>query len=84
MSEIVDPEIEKLRESLSRLGAASGGLIEAKLEVSRASDAPSPQLTEADDMVRVDFECHPKEPLKVIDAWETAVHCLVCGQPNTA
>ena len=44
------------------------------------TDAPeAPVLTEENDMRRVDFECHPSEPLKVLEAWERSVHCLVCG-----
>jgi DNA-directed RNA polymerase subunit RPC12/RpoP len=38
-------------------------------------------LTEADDMILIDFPCHPAEPLKVQDDWRKAVHCLICGQP---
>ena len=82
MSEVVEPEFEKLRDTLDLIGRSSGGLIDAKLEVSRASDTPSPQLTEADDMLRVDFDCHPHEPVKVIETWSGAVHCLVCGSPS--
>lgn len=37
-------------------------------------------LTEADDMTRVDFACHPSEPLKVLDDWRKAVRCLICGK----
>ena len=37
-------------------------------------------LTEPDDMRRVDFQCHPGEPLKVLEDWAEPVHCLVCGQ----
>jgi DNA-directed RNA polymerase subunit RPC12/RpoP len=39
-----------------------------------------PPLTEPDDMRRVDFACHPAEPVKVLDDWTEPVHCLVCGQ----
>lgn len=39
-----------------------------------------PPLTEPDDMRRVDFECHPAEPVKVFENWSEPVHCLVCGQ----
>ena len=34
------------------------------------------------DMARVDFECHPTEPVKVLDDWDKPVSCLICGQPN--
>lgn len=40
-------------------------------------------LTEADDMKRVDFECHPHEPVKVLDDWEDQVRCPTCGEAAT-
>ena len=39
-------------------------------------------LTETDDMTRVDFACHPSEPLKIMDNWREPAYCLVCGEPN--
>ncbi len=44
-------------------------------------DSPEPRddLTEDDDMTRVDFSCHPEEPVKVLDDWNGAVYCLMCG-----
>lgn len=39
-------------------------------------------LTEVDDMTRVDFECHPSEPVKVFDGWDRPVRCLICGRPR--
>jgi hypothetical protein len=36
-------------------------------------------LTEPDDMIRIDFPCHPAEPLKVQDGWRKTLHCLICG-----
>ena len=39
------------------------------------------ELVEPDDMRRVDFACHPSEPLKVLDDWADPVHCLICGKP---
>lgn len=36
---------------------------------------------EPDDMRRVDFECHPDDPLKVAEDWDKLVHCLICGTP---
>jgi hypothetical protein len=41
-------------------------------------DEPAP-LTEDDDMRRVDFDCHPDEPVKVLENWAGTVHCIVCG-----
>jgi hypothetical protein len=79
-SEVVQPEIEKLRGALDRVGRSSDGFIAARFTMTRTSDPQSSPLTEADDMRRVDFECHPRQPLKVLDTWGGAVHCLVCGR----
>jgi hypothetical protein len=38
------------------------------------------QMTEMDDMRRVDPACHPEEPFKVLDDWSGPVYCLLCGQ----
>jgi hypothetical protein len=40
----------------------------------------TPLSPEPDDMRRVDFECHPVEPVKVLDDWTEPVHCIICGQ----
>lgn len=68
------PELENMGKGLER---SSGGLIGIRVEVPDAPDTPT--LTEADDMVRVDFVCHPSEPLKVLESWDRDVRCLVCG-----
>ena len=44
-----------------------------------APERPEP-LTEDDDMVRVNFLCHPTEPVKVMEDWSAPVRCLICGQ----
>jgi hypothetical protein len=49
--------------------------------VEPALDAPPEPLTESDDMIRVDFVCHPTEPVKVLEDWANPVHCLICGSP---
>jgi DNA-directed RNA polymerase subunit RPC12/RpoP len=38
-------------------------------------------LTEVDDMIRVDFACHPSAPLKLLEDWSQSARCLLCGQP---
>jgi hypothetical protein len=47
------------------------------------ADPPTP-LFEPNDMRRVVFECHPKEPIKVLDEWNEPVHCLICGEVSTS
>lgn len=55
-----------------------------KIKAGSAPRKPSPSSSsEPDDMQRVDFVCHPKEPLKIDDNWSGCVHCLVCGRPTT-
>jgi hypothetical protein len=49
-------------------------------KVERNLPAEPNELTEDDDMRRVDFPCHPSEPVKVLDDWSRPVHCLICGQ----
>jgi hypothetical protein len=41
-------------------------------------EKPAP-LSEDDDMRRVEFGCHPGEPIKVLEDWTGPVHCIVCG-----
>jgi hypothetical protein len=79
MRDVVGPELDGLKRAASRLGRASGGLIEARIEFDQP-DEPEP-LTEIGDMRRVDFGCHPGEPVKVLDDWGGTVHCLVCATP---
>ena len=59
------------------IGRRSNGF----LSVTAKYDAPDEMepLTEADDMKRIEFECHPDEPVKVLEDWDEPVHCLVCG-----
>jgi hypothetical protein len=40
-------------------------------------------LTEIDDMTRIEFICHPTEPVKVLEGWEKPVRCLICGRPTS-
>lgn len=74
MREVVQPEIDKLSRSARKM---SGGLIELSVE----SDLPEipDENAEDDGMRRVDFPCHPEEPVKVDAAWTRSVHCLLCG-----
>lgn len=40
---------------------------------------PGEISAEPNDMRRVDFECHPRDPLKVDENWAKPVRCLICG-----
>ena len=52
-------------------------------KVERDLPAGPPELTEDDDMRRVDFACHLGEPVKVLEGWSKAVYCLICGESAT-
>lgn len=80
-SEIVAPELKKFADDLARHKPTTGSGIGITFDM-EAPDVVDPEpLEEPDDMVRVDFECHPREPVKVIEAWSAPAHCLLCGQP---
>lgn len=74
MREVVGPELDKMARDLrrSRRGFIS---FDVKYDKPRALDP----LVEMDDMRRVDFACHPAEPVKVLDDWAREVHCLICS-----
>lgn len=72
--EVVGPELEGLAGSARR---ASSGFLSVDVEITPPSEPPP--LTEPDDMRRVDFACHPEDPVKVLDDWTRSVHCPICG-----
>ena len=76
-SEVVDPMLKKFGDDIGRISRRSGGIISASVQ-HRPSPKPA-ALTESDDMTRVNFSCHPTEPVKVLDDWAKPVRCLVCG-----
>jgi hypothetical protein len=76
--EVVGPELEEFKRSVSGMRS---GFITASVEISRPD--PAPELREElNDMTRIDFACHPDEPLKVLEAWTDQVYCLVCGMSS--
>lgn len=77
-SEVVGPKLRDFADRLSGLNH-SRGLISMSVNVDTSNLARPEPLREPDDMVRVDFPCHPEEPVKVDDGWEGDVACLVCG-----
>ena len=78
-TEVVGPMLKDFTRDIKNAGHRSGGM----LSVTATYDAPDEMdpLTEADDMKRVDFECHPAQPVKVLGDWDGQVHCLICGKP---
>lgn len=78
-SEVLGPQVDKLIENFRDIGRNSGGLLRVEGGNYRRPARPDP-LTETEDMRRVDFVCHPEEPLKVLDDWDDDIHCLICGE----
>lgn len=75
--QIVAPMLDDFAKSL---GKSSGGFL--KMDVKRSKTPEPLELSEANDMRRVEFACHPDESIKVLDDWAGPVHCLVCGTPS--
>src|SRR6266496_1221541 len=71
-TEVVGPMLKDFGKSIEGIGRASGGLISARMEYDEPDELDP--LTETDDMRRVDFACHPAEPVKVLDDWDKRVH----------
>jgi hypothetical protein len=78
---VISPQLRGLEETFSDLEKSSGGLLSARIE-RQPRQRPS-RLSERNDMRRVDFVCHPTEPVKVLEDWNGPVHCLICGPPQT-
>lgn len=76
MNEVVEPEIEGLRRQLGAINRESGGLLSMGIEIDREKVPP---LLEGNDMARIDFACHPDEPVKIVASWAGPVYCLTCG-----
>jgi hypothetical protein len=77
---VVGPMMKNFSNEMNRVGRRSSGFLRTEMKY----DGPQEfdPLTEMDDMTRVDFDCHPTEPVKVVDGWTKAVHCLICGSPK--
>jgi DNA-directed RNA polymerase subunit RPC12/RpoP len=78
--DVIGPALDQFGRDLKRIERQSGGMIKVTTQRDRPEE-PDP-LTEADDMKRVNLDCHPTEPVKVLDDWDREVRCLVCGQPR--
>ena len=76
MEEVVGPALDKLTRDVKGMNRP-GGFIQVSVE--RDEPQPVDELTETDDMRRVDFGCHSAAPVKVLDDWAREVHCPICG-----
>ncbi len=77
-AEVVGPQLRDLADSMRGLNRR-GGLVSLSVKVDMPDLSRPEPLTEPDDMERVDFPCHPEEPLKVDETWDDEVACLMCG-----
>lgn len=76
MAEVLGPSLRRFQRQIRRMNTP-GGLVRVDANISSPS-RPEP-LSEQNDMVRVDFPCHPEEPVKVEEGWDGEVACLTCG-----
>lgn len=75
--DIVGPELERMARDLKRSSRNSLLSFDVKHETPSELDP----MVEPNDMRRVDFACHPSEPLKVLEDWTRPVHCMICSKP---
>lgn len=80
IARIARPAVEGLLGSFGSSGRSSGGLFEISLSVEIPERRQAPPVFEPNDMRRIDFACHPEEPVKIDEAWTGAVRCLCCGR----
>jgi hypothetical protein len=75
--DVLGPEFERMARDINR--GNRGGLVSITMDY-ETPEAMDP-LVERNDMRRVDFTCHPNEPVKVLEDWTRPVHCLIDSQP---
>lgn len=68
-----------LRDAMKPLERNSSEFMTLSVSQSPKTQVPSVP-DEPNDMRRIDFDCHPAEPVKVIENWDAPVHCLLCGK----
>lgn len=76
MHQVVGPQLDEI------LGGFAMESPSLKIEVTGSVGAAEPASLEENldaETRRVDFSCHPAEPLKVDPDWEGKLHCLICG-----
>lgn len=84
LEQVLGPSLKELQDSIEGLGRGSGGLISITGHMEVPERTHAKPVFEPDDMKRVDFACHPSEPLKVDEAWTAPIHCLYCGRTDGA
>jgi hypothetical protein len=51
-----------------------------QITITPARQTPVAPLVEPNDMRIVEAPCHPSEPIKVSENWESTTNCLYCGK----
>ena len=77
---VLGPALEELEGAFGSSGHSSSGLFQISLSVDMPERRQAAPVFEPNDMRRVDFTCHPEEPVKVDEAWTGPVHCLCCRE----
>ena len=77
-SRVVGPMLEDLARQVRDIPNEPGALVTFTVDYT-VPEEPKP-LTAIDDMTRVDFPCHPDEPVKVLDGWDRPLLCHICGR----
>jgi hypothetical protein len=72
---VVKPALDDMAKSMESASTES-----IKITTTTTEPPEPPPLSEPDDMRRVEFACHPAEPIKVVDTWSHQVHCIVCDE----
>jgi len=75
---VLAPQLREFQRSLQRMNNG-GGLFGLTFEMTGVEQPPALQPVEPEDMTRVEFVCHPEEPLRIADDWAFDVACTICG-----
>lgn len=77
-AEVLGPQLRQFGRNLEALNRPGSPVTFRAGDTGSQCQRPAP-LSEPDDMVRVEFPCHPEEPLKIAADWDEEVSCLLCG-----
>ncbi len=84
LDQALSPSLDELRETTRQLNRSSGGLIELRASLEVPERRQADPVFEPNDMRQVAVACHPTALVKVNEAWECSVYCLLCGRPSDA
>jgi len=76
LHEMVGPQLDEMLGGL----ASDSGLLRVEVTSSVAGEKPPPLDENFDaETRRVEFSCHPTEPVKVDRDWQGPVYCVICS-----